>query len=241
MSAAEPFRVLITRAEPGATRSCQALDARGFEAINAATATLKAHEIMLDLKGVSLIAVTSPFGASCLAEATPERRLPVIAVGDVTASRLREAGFEKVNSASGDARDLLAMIRERAPEGEVLHVRGVDQTGDLSAELLAKGIRARSEILYAAEPVSALPENIWAALSDGVPILIHSAKGAERFVALADAAQQLEALQASAVIAISAAAAEPLQRLGVQDITLTKHPDETALFAALEKRLSARA
>ena len=143
--------------------------------------------------------------------------------------------------ASGDARDLLAMIRERAPEGEVLHVRGVDQTGDLSAELLAKGIRARSEILYAAEPVSALPENIWAALSDGVPILIHSAKGAERFVALADAAQQLDALRASAVIAISAAAAEPLRRLGVQDIRLAKQPDETALFAALEKRLSARA
>lgn len=241
MFAARPFRVLITRAEPGATRSCAALDARGFEAINAATATLKAHEITLDLKGVNLIAVTSPFGATCLADATPERHLPVIAVGDVTASRLREAGFARVNSASGDARDLLAMICERAPEGEVLHVRGVDQTGDLSAELNAKGVRARSEILYAAEPVPALSEDVWAALSDGAPVLIHSTKGAERFAALADAAQQLDVLQASAVIAISAAAAEPLRRLGVQDITLATQPDETALFAALEKRLSARA
>ena len=219
MFAARPFRVLITRAEPGATRSCAALDARGFEAINAATAILKAHEITLDLKDVSLIAVTSPFGATCLADATPERRLPVIAVGDVTASRLRQAGFEKVNSASGDARDLLAMICERAPEGEVLHVRGVDQTGDLSAELNAKGVRARSEILYAAEPVPALSGEVWAALSDGAPVLIHSAKGAERFAALADAAQQLNVLQASAVIGISAAAVEPLRRLGVQDIT----------------------
>lgn len=209
--------------------------------MNASTATLKAHEITLDLKGVSLIAVTSPFGATCLAEATSERHLPVIAVGDVTASRLREAGFARVNSASGDARDLLAMICERAPEGEVLHVRGVDQTGDLSAELNAKGVRARSEILYAAEPVPALSEDVWAALSDGAPVLVHSAKGAERFAALADAAQQLDVLQASAVIAISAATAEPLRRLGVQDITLATQPDETALFAALEKRLSARA
>ena len=82
---------------------------------------------------------------------------------------------------------------------------------------------------------------VWAALSDGAPVLIHSAKGAERFAALADAAQQLDNLRAAAVIGISAAAVEPLRRLGVQDITLAKHPDETALFAALEKRLSARA
>ena len=92
MAGAAPIRVLITRAEPGATRSCAALDARGLEAMNAATATLKAHEITLDLKGVSLIAVTSPFGATCLAGATPERRLPVIAVGDVTASANVDAG-----------------------------------------------------------------------------------------------------------------------------------------------------
>jgi len=241
MSASDRSRVLVTRAEPGATRSCAALEERGFDAINAATAILKAHEVTLDLKGVSLIAVTSPFGASCLATATPERRLPVIAVGDVTASRLREAGFEKVNSASGDARDLLAMIRERAPEGEVLHVRGVDQTGDLSAELNARGIRARSEILYAAEPVSALPEAVWASLAAGATVLIHSAKGAERFNDLANAAGQVEALLAARILAISTAAAEPLKSLGVARLKIARRPDEDALFDALENRPSARA
>jgi len=241
MSAANRSRVIVTRSEPGAARSCAALNERGFEAINAATAVLKSRKLSLTLKGVSLIAVTSPFGASCLAEATPERRLPVIAVGDVTAARLREAGFEKVNSASGDARDLLAMIRERAPEGEVLHVRGVDQTGDLSAELNARGIRARSEILYTAEPVMTLPDSVWTALSDGAPVLIHSAKGAERLTALAQAAQQTDALRRAPIIAISTAAAEPLSALGAAQQTIAQRPDEAALFDALEKRLSARA
>lgn len=241
MSAANQTRVLVTRAEPGATRSCEALKSRGFEAINAATAVLTPRPVFLDLKGVSLIAVTSPFGATCLANATRERRLPVVAVGDVTASRLREAGFETVNSASGDARDLLMMLRERAPEGQVLHVRGVDQAGDLSTDLHAKGVHARSEILYAAEPVPALPDAVWTALAEGAPLLIHSAKGAERFAALADTAQELDALQAAPVIAISTAAAAPMKLLGAKDITLASRPDEAALFAALENRLSARA
>lgn len=232
--------VIITRAEPGATRSCQALAERGFEAINAATSVLTPRPVALDLEGVSLIAVTSPFGAICLAEATPERARPVIAVGDITAARLNEAGFSRVASASGDARDLLAMIRERAPEGEVLHVRGMDQTGDLSADLNASGLRARSEILYAAEPVPSLPETVWAALENGAPVLIHSAKGAERYAALAQAYGKEDALSQSRIVAISAAAAEPLQRLGVQDISVASQPNEDALFAALENRLSAR-
>ncbi|WP_440958309.1 uroporphyrinogen-III synthase [Oceanicaulis sp. LC35] len=241
MSASDRSRVIVTRSEPGATRSCQALEERGFEAVNAATAVLTSQAITLDLQGVSLIAVTSPFGASCLAKATPERRVPVIAVGDVTAARLRDAGFEKVNSASGDARDLLAMIRERAPEGEVLHVRGVDQTGDLRAELSAKGIRARSEILYAAESVPTLPDTVWTALSEGAPVLIHSAKGAERFAALAQAQGHLDALLHARVIAISSAAAEPLKSLGVAKLKIAKRPDEAALFDALENRPPARA
>lgn len=240
MSRAAPV-VIVTRAEPGATRSCQALAERGFNAINAATAVLTPRPVHLDLKGVSLIAVTSPFGATCLAEATPERARPVIAVGDITAARLKEAGFSRVASASGDARDLLAMIRERNPEGEVLHVRGVDQTGDLSADLNAKGIRARSEILYAAEPVPSLPETVWTALSDGAPVLIHSAKGAERFAARARAHGQQNALAQARIVAISSAAAEPLKRLGVTKLKLAKRPDEAALFAALENRPSAGA
>ena len=236
MGAASRPCVLVTRAEPGATRTCAALSERGFKAINAATANLRAHPVTLDLEGVSLIAVTSPFGATCLANAISDRSTPVIAVGDVTAARLRETGFEHVTSASGDAGDLLAMIREHAPNGEILHVRGVDQTGDLSADLKAHGLKARSEILYAAEPVTGLPDAVWRALEAEACVLIHSAKGAERFWALAQAAGQTETLRAATVIALSQAAAEPLRRHGVSRLSLAARPDESALFDALEKQ-----
>jgi uroporphyrinogen-III synthase len=236
MVAASRPCVLVTRAEPGATRTCAALSERGFEAINAATAVLTAHQVRLDLEGVGLIAVTSPFGATCLANATSDRSTPVIAVGDVTAARLQETGFEHVTSASGDARDLLAMIREHPPQGEVLHVRGFDQTGDLSSELNAHGLKASSEILYAAEPVAALPDTVWRALETGASVLVHSAKGAERFWALAQTAGQTETLRAAPVIAISEAAAEPLRRQGVSRLSLAARPDESALFDALEKQ-----
>lgn len=228
--------VLVTRAEPGATRTCTALTERGFQAVNAATAILTARQVHLDLQGVSLIAVTSPFGATCLANATSDRSTPVIAVGDVTAARLRETGFEHVASASGDAGDLLKMVREHAPNGEILHGRGVDQTGDLSADLNAHGLKARSEILYAAEPVAALPDTVWQALQAEACVLVHSAKGAERFWALAQTAGQTETLRAAPVIALSQAAAEPLRRYGVSRLSLAARPDESALFDALEKQ-----
>ena len=76
---------------------------------------------------------------------------------------------------------------------------------------------------------------------EGAPVLIHSAKGAERFARLTEAAGQLDALRAARVIAISSAAAEPLKSLGVARLTIAKRPDEAALFDALENRPSARA
>lgn len=228
--------VLVTRAEPGATRTCAALSERGFDALNAATAVLTSRHVALSLEGVSLIAVTSPFGATCLASATQDRDTPVIAVGDVTAARLRETGFEQITSASGDAGDLTAMITQKAPTGEVLHVRGLDQAGDLSADLTAHGLSARSEILYAAKPVTGLPDAVWRALESEACVLIHSAKGAERFWALAQASDQTETLRAASVIAISQAAAEPLRRHGVSKLRIAARPDESALFDALEKQ-----
>ena len=236
MSAASRPCVLVTRAEPGAARTCAALSERGFEAINAATAHLTAHPVTLGLEGVGLIAITSPFGATCLANATSDRSTPVIAVGDVTAASLSDAGFKHVTSARGDARDLLAMIRKHPPQGGVLHVRGFDQTGDLSTELNAHGLSARSEILYAAEPVAALPDTVWNALETRACLLIHSAKGAERFWSLAQTAGQIDTLRAAPVIAISEAAAEPLRRHGVSRLSIAARPDESALFDALEKQ-----
>lgn len=228
--------VLVTRAEPGAARTCAALSGRGFEPINAATAVLTAHNVTLDLEGVSLIAVTSPFGATCLANATSDRSTPVIAVGDVTAACLSDTGFEHVSSAGGDARDLAAMITQQTPQGEVLHVRGLDQTGDLSADLRARGLSARSEILYAAEPVDALGDTVWRALETGACVLVHSAKGAERFWTLAQTASQIKTLRTAPIIAISQAAAEPLRRHGVSRLSIAARPDESALFDALEKQ-----
>lgn len=227
---------LITRAEPGASRTCAALSERGFEAINAATAILTARDVKLDLEGVGLIAVTSPFGATCLAKATKRRDIPVAAVGAVTAERLSGAGFHHVTSADGDARDLLALIAKQAPHGEVLHVRGLDQTGDLSADLRAHGLSARSEILYAAEPVATLPDRVWQALGAQACVLVHSTKGAERFWALAQMAGRTEALRTAPVIAISEAAAEPLRHQGVSRLSIAAHPDEDALCEALEKQ-----
>lgn len=225
--------VLVTRAEPGASETCARLAARGLKPVNAATAQIAFRAQMIDLDGVAALAVTSRNGVAALAQMTETRALPVFAVGDATAQAARAAGFADVRSAAGDVTALVELIVAAAPAGAVLHGRGADQAGDLVGALTARGLSARAQILYAAEPVTGLPVSAWQALQAGARVLIHSPKGASRLVDLARAAGMEGVLAAAPVVAISAAAAAPLRALGATDITLAARPDGVALLDAL--------
>lgn len=102
-------------------------------------------------------------------------RLPCQAVGETTAEAARGAGFADVRIGPGDggaARAALGALR-------VLHLCGRDHVPLPDVE---------RRIVYAAEPVEALPEAAARALQGGALALLHSPRAAETFAALVDRA-----------------------------------------------------
>jgi len=232
MAAMRP--VLVTRAEPGATLTCQRLTALGYHAVNAATAQIAATPGAPEWTGAGAIIVTSPNGAGQLTRLGAPPTLKVFAVGPASAAAARAAGHDDVVTGSGDAAGLLDIILSAPDPGRLIHVRGRDQTFDLTGALTELGRDAHSHIAYEARPVEALSQAALEALGANAIVLIHSPLGAERLLALAEAGRRLSALGAAQILAISEAAASPLRHSGAGRVTLAQRPDETALLEALK-------
>ena len=77
------------------------------------------------------------------------RRISAVGVklGDQTATQARTAGFQ-TKSASGDAMDLLALIKADSPSGALLFLRGRDSSRDLAENLKLAGLVSVSVVSY---------------------------------------------------------------------------------------------
>ena len=218
-------RVWVTRAEPGATRTAEALTALGFEPVVQPLLAIRFLTPPLDLAGVDALVFTSRNGVAAFVALTPDRHWPVLTVGDATAVAARETGFTLVCSASGTVEDLATLIREtQSPGITLLHVSARITAGDLTRQVVS-AVTVRTLVAYeAVETCSAMPEAIDA-------VLVHSPRAAR---ALAAALTPDVACRCT-VIAISDAAARPLQDLSLAALLVADHPNEASLTAALGK------
>src|SRR5271165_1787151 len=127
------MRALVTRPREESESLARALAARGLDAIIEPLMQIhyRAAET-LDLATVQAILCTSANGVRALARITGERGLPLLAVGEATASRARAEGFTAVASAGGAVADLvrLTAARLRPQNGRLLHVAGNVVAGD---------------------------------------------------------------------------------------------------------------
>jgi uroporphyrinogen-III synthase len=157
-------------------------------------------------------------------------------VGDRTAAAARAAGFDAV-SAGGDAAALAALIARSAPAGEVLHLSGRHQRGDLVARLASAGRAARRLAVYdqAARPLSTAAR---AALAGAAPVLapLFSPRSAALFSdAVADGARA-PLLVAALSPAVAAAWAGPAHAR----LEVAERPDAEALLAAMGRLVARR-
>lgn len=233
-------RVLITRSEPGASRTAARLEALGYAPIlspvAAREALLTAEALNAALARAPAIALTSAHAARALSGTDIARDTPIFTVGDATGEAAREAGFSHVRSASGDVAALARAIIAAGVSG-VVHVRGEETAGDLSGALAGADIACVEAIAYRMVPADALSAPAGAALGSGdlAAVLIHSPAGARRWIALAEAAGLREAVRATPAAAISEAAATPLRQAGVRTIAIAASPDEAGLIEALSR------
>lgn len=223
-TAASGPRVWITRARPGAERTATALTARGFTPVIAPVMALEPLATPLDLTDVAGLAFTSRNGVAAFAGRTPRRDWPVFTVGDATADAARACGFAEVRSAGGAVDDLAALVAASWPAtgGLILAPGPREPAGDLAAALAGR-VQVRALPLYAAVETDIAPPEAFEA------VLVHSPRAARALAARLGPVATRERL----LVAISAAAAAPLERTGFAEIRIAASPTEDSLLAAL--------
>lgn len=231
--------VIITRAEPGQSETAERVAAEGLHVLAAPMLRLARTEAGLPgLERVQGLVFTSANGVRFFCDVSTRRDLTAWCVGPATLASAQAAGFAHCEHADGDAAALAALIVERAVPGagELVHIANAAAVGELVARLEAAGFAARFAPLYEAIAAGGLPEEVSGTLRSGEPcaVLVHSAKGAEAFAALAGGFD----FAPHCLVAISKAASGPLAGLGFGRTVIAPRPNETALLDALFKTCS---
>lgn len=215
------MRIWVTRTEPGASQTADALRRAGHEPVVQPVLVYQALPgASVDLSGAAAIAFTSRNAVEIFAALSGRRDLPVFVPGEGTAAAARDAGFTEVSSAAGGAAELTELIALAAPSGPVVWPAVTEPAGDLVELLAANGVACLCQPIY--ETVAAAGP----APADIEAVIVHSPKGASVI------AERLSPSAARAITAyaISAAAAAPLRELPFKRVAVAPRPSETALL-----------
>ncbi len=165
--------VVITRPRADAEKLAASLGKKGLHCIiepmlsvHTLYENAKQLEYALDRKPQAILA-TSKHAVVALALMTEIRSIPIVAVGESTARRAANLGFESVSFAHGTAHSLLAHVANAySPAGgTILYARGVDISTDIAATLMHNDFTIDSVVLYQANPAKELSAEFSAAIS----------------------------------------------------------------------------
>jgi len=241
--------VLVTRPQPDDEATASGLRARGFEVLLAPMLRFEPVAFRDDGEaGYGAVIVTSANALRGLAPNLGDSRLlnlPLFAVGEHTATAARDAGFENVIVAGGDAGALrecvLAGVKRKTLKktSPLLYLAGADLARDLAGELGARGFTVVTQTTYRMTPVSNLPrETCEAFAANRVEAVLHySGRSARAFLEAArSAGVEISALSLPQCC-ISAGVAAVVRDAGAAQVVVAASPDENALFGALDRAL----
>lgn len=237
------MRIFVFRPPTEAALTAAALRSHGHEPVLAPLFTVSRLPEPAPEGPFAALALTSGNAVPALADLPPDwRGLPVFTVGERTAAKVREAGFEDARSARGNRDDMVALIRNDLPApGRLLLIAARDRHEDVAEKLGEAGFEAATWVAYAAQAVAAFPEEAREALLQGnvEGALHYSARGARTCLELAQGAGVSEALLELTHVTLSADVASPLITAGASTVLVAEYPEEAALLAALDQ-VSAR-
>ncbi|MGX5825860.1 uroporphyrinogen-III synthase [Mesorhizobium sp. 43Arga] len=233
------LRVLVTRPEPGASRTARRLQETGFQPIVmplTETVALPADAGFVTGDAVA-VAVTS---ANAVRHASNEviaalAALPCHAVGARTAEAARKMRFSSVIEGQGDAEALADAIAVAFPGKTITYLCGRVRFAMFEQRLEAAGVRVHAVETYDTLPVPYSDGTILALLS-GQPVdavLLYSAKAAAAMQALTKRPALQEAFEKTRVFALSARIAAAFGDGAGKAIRIAARPDEEALLALL--------
>ena len=179
-------RILVTRPEPGASRTARRLEAAGFDAVVLPLTRIAPLDFVMP-EGVFDAVIVTSAQALQRVDSARLRQLPLYAVGEATAEAARKAEFEHLRSAGGSVSSIAALVKASAkPAAKLLYLCGRVRRPELEAALGAAGFTLTAVETYNAAPIE-YPE---AELSDRLgempfdAVTLMSAQAAEQFALL---------------------------------------------------------
>jgi len=156
--------VLVTRPHPDNEATAASLRARGFEVLLAPMLRFEALAFQDDPDArYGAVIVTSANALRGFAKHPAARRLlklPLFAVGEHTAAAAKEAGFDTIVSAAGDATGLRGAVlagvkaKQLKKASPLLYLAGADLARDLSGDLGERGFTVATQTTYRMIPVT---------------------------------------------------------------------------------------
>jgi len=233
------MRVLLTRPLEQSRILAETLEAEGIEPL--IWPLTRVHPTVTELKlpyDIDGILFTSANGVRALAALTERRDLPALCVGGATTRAARAAGYLNCFSAEGDAQALADLAR-RSGLRRFLHPRGRDAAGDLAGWLAETGQRVIEAVLYEARETGAPPAPVADALRRGAIDLVTVWSRRNGSILARHLAGLGANLSTTGLLAISAAAAEPLAESGFRDFRMAESPDSPAMLAGIRAAFAA--
>lgn len=217
------MRLWVTRSQPGAERTAEALRRMGHEPVVQPALEVQLDRAKVDLTDAGALAFTSAHAVDAFAALSARRDLPVFVTGEATEAAARAAGFTEVQSAKGDGRDLSRLIQAASPAGVIVWPCAREPAHDLVASLEAVGFSASRQTVYRTVKSKQPPPSAL----DGV--IIHSARAAS---AVAGVLPRTDALHL-ALFTISGQAAKPLADHPFASVATAPRPDELTLLGLI--------
>jgi uroporphyrinogen-III synthase len=235
------LRVVVTRPEPGASRTVSLLRDRGFEPILLPlTETVAMPVADLPAIGAAAVAITS---ANAVRHAPKEAiaalaALPCHAVGKRTAEAARKAGFLAVGEGPGNAEALADSLAGDFVGKTIVYLCGRVRFPAFEQRLEAAGVQVHAVETYDTLAVSYSDEAVLARLS-GQPadaVLLYSARAAAAMQSLTKRPALEELFEKALFFALSARIAAALDDTPGERLSIAEQPDEDALLALLQAR-----
>ncbi|MEX3011768.1 uroporphyrinogen-III synthase [Hoeflea sp. TYP-13] len=245
------MKVVVTRPEPGASRTAQILRERGHEPILmplSRAVDLQPDRVKLAANHTGAYAVTSSnairswfalgIEPSCL-----ER--PLYAVGDRTGNTARQAGFADVRTGGGDGAGLAGKIISDVDSGNLLlstdarltYVAGTVRHSHFESALAARKAPVSVVEIYKIENISYSTDFIFRLFSANAPdaVLLYSRKAAERFFDVSKGDDICKLLKSSRFLCISKNVSDAVPEQFGQQTAIAASPKEENLLALLDR------
>lgn len=221
ITSAAPLRVLITRPKQDALPLAETLKAQGHQVLVNSMMTIQyrraAKQELNRLLGMKVQAmlITSANGVRALSKLTHRRDIPIITIGDASKHIARNYGFQNIMCATDDEpgitrTDVVNLTRYvknkcSTARGVLVHIAGSVTAGDLEHILTNAGFVIKRIVLYNAQPMHRLEEEVVLALKEHRldVAMFYSPRTARIFLELLHKADALDSLPEITAVCLS--------------------------------------